>query len=101
MWTREFCASVGHVAYSALVGFGLWRVCPGNVFKFENLFKRQFLSLFVGAIVIHMLWNCVYLLNQQVALKAMIAGVIEYTIIIYLIQEGINEIRNLKKQQSV
>ena len=96
MWLRAFCAPVGHIAYSALVGFGLWRVCPGNVFKFENLLNRKFLSLFISAVALHMLWNSP-LLTEQIILRTAIIGVIEYTLIIYLIQEGINEIRNLKK----
>ena len=98
MWLRAFVAPVGHVAYSALVGFGLWRVCPGNVFKFENLLNRKFLSLFILAVALHMLWNSP-LLGDQIILRTAIIGVIEYTIIIYLIQEGINEIRALKNQQ--
>lgn len=92
---RALCSPFGHIAYSALVGAGLWRVAKNVKWDVANLLNRKFLSLFSCAIAIHMFWNS-SLLKSEFILKIAIVAIIEYTLVAYLIQEGINEIRHIK-----
>ena len=92
---RAFMSPFAHIPWSAMVGFALWRTCRNKAINFSNLKDRKFIALFVSAVLMHMFWNS-RLLSDELIIKTAIIAVIEYTIIIYMIQEGINEIRNLK-----
>lgn len=96
MELRALLAPFGHVAYSAIVGFALWRAKTAGGSFFSNLMSPLFIPLFALSIGLHMFWNS-KLLNSEFLIKTAIVGVIEYFIIIYLIQEGINEIRKVKE----
>ena len=95
MITRALLSPFMHIPWSAIVGAALWRTMQNKTWKFENLLNRKFLPLFFCSVILHMFWNS-QLLNSELIIKAAIVGVFEYTIITYLIQEGINEIRQLK-----
>ena len=95
MLIRAICSPFMHIPWSALVGAALWRCKENNVFSFSNLSSQKFLPLFLCAVVFHMFWNS-QLLNGEFLIKTVVVAVIEYFIIIYLIQEGINEIRKVK-----
>ena len=84
-----------HIPWSAMVGFALWRTCINNKINLSNLLNRKFLALFITAILMHMFWNS-SLLQDEMIIKTAIIAAIEYSIIAYMIQEGINEIRTLK-----
>lgn len=95
MELRALHSPFGHIAYSAIVGFALWRVKGKSKFSFSALFSRGFIPLFLFAVGLHMFWNS-SLLSDVSGIKNIIVGFIEYTVIIYLIQEGINEVRKIK-----
>ena len=99
MLIRALLSPVMHIPWSTIVGAALWRAMQNKPWKFENLLSRKFLPLFFYSIGLHMFWNSP-LLNGEIVLKTAITAVLEYTIIVYLLQEGINEIRKLKDEQS-
>lgn len=92
---RAISAPFCHIPWSALVGAALWRCKENNVFSFSNLASRKFLPLFLCAVGLHMFWNSP-LLDGEDVIKTAIVAVVGFFIIIYLIQEGINEIRKAK-----
>ena len=95
MILRALLSPFCHIPWSAIVGAALWRTMQNKTWNIENLSNRRFLSLFFCSVGMHMFWNSP-LLGGEMLLKTAIVGVLEYTIIIYLLQEGINEIRQLK-----
>ncbi|MBQ9338232.1 MAG: PrsW family intramembrane metalloprotease [Lentisphaeria bacterium] len=92
---RAITAPFSHIPWSALVGAALWRCKENKVFSFSNLASRKFLPLFLCAVGLHMFWNSPLLAGEDV-IKTAIVAVVGFFIIIYLIQEGINEIRKAK-----
>lgn len=100
MELRAVLSPLGHIPYSAIVGFALWRVKGKSGFSFYDLMNQKFISLFALAIGLHMFWNS-NLLKSEFLIKCAIVAVIEYVVIIYLTQNGINEIRELKADSSV
>ena len=99
MILRALLSPFCHIPWSAIVGAALWRTMQYKVWNIENLLNRKFLSLFFFSIGMHMFWNS-SLLESNLPIKAAIVGGLEYTIIVYLLQEGINEIRQLKSAAS-
>lgn len=95
MILRALLSPFCHIPWSAIVGAALWRSMQNKTWDFENLLNRKFLPLFFCSVGLHMSWNSP-LLGNELILKTAIIGLFEYTIIIYLLQEGINEIRQLK-----
>lgn len=94
MELRALLAPFMHIPWSAIVGFALWRVksLPGSFAS--NLISSTFLPLFALSVGLHMFWNS-GLLSGELLIKTAIVGAAEYFIIIYLIQEGINEVRKI------
>jgi RsiW-degrading membrane proteinase PrsW (M82 family) len=92
---RAVCAPFGHVAYSAIAGFGLWCAYKKYGFSFSILKDKKFLILFFLAVAIHMFWNS-DILKTELVIRTAIVAVVEYFVIFYAIQEGLNEIRDIK-----
>ena len=90
MEMRAVISPFMHIPWSAMVGFALWRT------RGIGLKNQKFISLFLLAIVMHMIWNS-QLLSSELTIKVAIFGCIEYFTIIYLIQGGINEIRTIQE----
>ena len=99
MELRARLSPLMHIPWSAIAGFALWRVKGKNGFSFSDLMNQKFISLFALAIGLHMFWNSELLWNERL-IKCAIVAVIEYVVIIYLIQDGINEIRKVKADGS-
>jgi|GEM_PF-5568981 len=96
MVLRALLSPFMHIPWSAMVGFALWRAISVSGYSFSGFFNKKFMSLFLLAIGMHMFWNSP--LNVAPVIVAILLAVIEYTIIIYLIQDGINEVRKLKSE---
>ena len=96
MITRSLLSPFMHIPWSAMVGFALWRAIPVSGFSFSGFFNKKFMSLFLLAIGMHMFWNSP--LNIADTIVALLLALIEYTIIIYLIQDGLNEVRRIKSE---
>lgn len=96
MEIRALLAPFMHIPWSAIVGCALWRAknLPGSFSS--NLMSSTFLPLFALSIGLHMFWN--WLIERECLITTAIAGAVEYFIIIYLIQEGINEVRKIKAE---
>ena len=96
MILRALLSPFMHIPWSAMVGFALWRAISVSGYSFSGFFNKKFMSLFLLAIGMHMFWNSP--LNIAPTIVAIILALIEYTIIIYLIQDGINEVRRIKSE---
>lgn len=97
MELRALLSPFMHIPWSAIVGFALWRVKTRDGFSFSSLSSQKFLPLFLLSIGLHMFWNSKLLIDELV-IRTAIFAVIEYAIIIYLIQDGINEVRKVKNE---
>ena len=96
---RALLSPFAHIPWSAMVGFGLWRVKGDDGFDFQKLWSHKFISLFVCAVGLHM-FNNSPLLNDEFIIKSAISAIIPYSVIAYLVQDGINEIRQEKEKLS-
>lgn len=96
---RALGAPFAHIPWSAIVGFAMWRAKIAQGTFTSNLMSSVFLPLFALPVGLHMFWNSPILRNENL-IKTAIIGAIEYGIIIFLIQEGINEVRKIKEAES-
>ena len=99
MIDRALLSPFAHVPWSAMVGFALWRVKGNDRFNFQKLLSHKFISLFICAVGLHMFNNSTLLYDETV-IKTAISAIIPYSVIAYLVQEGINEIRQEKEKLS-
>ena len=97
MIVRTLLSPFAHIPWSAMVGFALWRVKGNDGLSSLELGSHKFISLFVCAVGLHMFNNST-LLGDELIIKAVIIAAVEYSIIIYLVQDGINEIRQEKEK---
>jgi len=97
MELRALLSPFMHIPWSAIVGFALWRSKGQKSFAVSDLFSPKFIPLFLLSIGLHMFWNSKLLVDERL-IKYGIVAAIEYIVIIYLIQEGINEVRRIKAE---
>ena len=91
---RGMLSPFGHIAWTAMCGAALWRVKGANKFSFDMLQDNRFLKVFGIAVVLHMIWNAQFSLPFYG--KYMILGVVAWTVILALIQDGLKELRDEK-----
>ncbi len=97
MMTRAFFAPIGHVLYSSLVGYALWESRKNGYFVFSGLINGKTIRPIILAIALHMFWNS-ELLNSEVIIKTLIVAFCGYGAVVYLIQDCMKEIRDLKQE---
>lgn len=97
MFVRAFFAPVGHVLYSALVGYALWRARKNGRFALSKLADRRTVTPIALAIALHMFWNS-SLLEKEGIIKGLIVAFCGYGAVIYLLQDCMKEIRNLRQE---
>ena len=97
MELRALLAPFMHIPWSAIVGFALWRAHASRGSLSANMMSPVFIPLFAFAVGLHMFWNS-EILKDEFIIRTAVVGVIEYSLIIYLIQEGINEVRRIRER---
>lgn len=89
--------SIGaHIVWSAIAACALWRVLGKDDFNLSVFFDWRFLRLFLCSIFLHCLWDTEYQLPYLG--KYIIIGLVGWIVVLTLVQEGLNELREEKKK---
>ena len=96
IFIRGVLSPFGHVAWTAIAGAALWRVKGAHSFKFEMLKDSRFLRTFSVSVVMHMIWNLD--LELPFMAKYIAVGFVSWAIVFSLVQEGLKELREEKRQ---
>lgn len=92
---RGFLAPFGHVAWTAICGFAMWRVKGRNTFAWRMVENARFWHLALIPVVLHAIWNSD--LELPFLGKYLALGVIAWTVVLALVQEGLKELNYEKK----
>lgn len=100
---RGILAPFGHVIWTAITAAAVWRLKGFDEFKWELLQNKRFIRLFVVVMVMHMLWNADFSLPLipaifGIQLKHLLLGLIGWTIVLSLVQEGLKQIKTAQKE---
>lgn len=96
IYVRAILAPLGHIVWSAIAACALWRVLGKDDFKLSAFFDWRFLRLFLCPVILHCLWNTEYQLPYFG--KYIIIGLVGWIVVLALVQEGLNELREEKKK---
>lgn len=88
---RGFLSPFGHVVWTAICGFALWRVKGKKPFSWNMVEDVKFWHLALVSVVLHAIWNADFelpFLGKYFAL-----GLIAWSVVLALVQEGLKELR--------
>ena len=92
---RGFLSPCGHIVWTAIAGAAMWRVKGSAPFRFSMVKNGRFWHLFLVPVVLHMIWNADF--ELPFLAKYWILGLIAWTVVLALIQEGLKELRMEKE----
>ena len=92
---RGILSPLGHIVWTAITAAALWRVKGDAKFAFGMLGDKRFWHLALVPVVLHMVWNSP--LELPFFGKYLILGVVGWFIVLSLLQEGLKELRALKR----
>ena len=103
MIMRALFAPFTHVIWTAAAGAALWKIKGTMPFSPSMLWDWGFLRVMLISVVLHMLWNSDFGIPLagpvwSPIVKQAILGVIGWVLILLLIQDGLNQIREAKAQ---
>lgn len=88
--------AVSHIIWSAIAACALWRVLGKDDFNLSVFFDWRFLRLFLCPVILHCFWNARFELPYYG--KEIIIGLVGWIVVLALVQEGLNELREEKKK---
>ncbi len=88
--------AVSHIIWSAIAACALWRVLGKDDFNLSAFFDWRFLRLFLCPVILHCFWNANFELPYYG--KEIIIGLVGWIVVLTLVQEGLNELREEKKK---
>lgn len=88
--------AVSHIIWSAIAACALWRVLGKDDFNLSAFFDWRFLRLFLCPVILHCFWNARFELPYYG--KEIIIGLVGWIVVLTLVQEGLNELREEKKK---
>jgi protease PrsW len=88
---RGMLAPFAHIVWTAMCGAALWKVKGDRPFSLEMIQDSRFLRIFGIAVVLHMLWNSP--IELPVYGKYIGLGLVAWTVILALIQDGLQQLR--------
>ncbi|WP_020597250.1 PrsW family glutamic-type intramembrane protease [Spirosoma panaciterrae] len=101
---RGIMAPFAHTIWTAIAVAAVWRLKGSQPFDWSLLTNKAFLRLFAVPVVLHMLWN----MNIQLPLvpyildffptKFILLGLMGWTVIFSLIQEGLKQVQDAQKR---
>ena len=91
--------AASHIIWSAIAACALWRVLGKDDFNLSAFFDWRFLRLFLCPVILHCLWNTEYQLPYYG--KNIIIGLVGWIVVLTLVQEGLNELREEKKKAEI
>lgn len=95
IFVRGILSPFGHIVWTAITAAALWRVKGEAKFSFGMLGDKRFWHLALVPVVLHMVWNAP--LELPFFGKYLILGVVGWFVVLSLLQEGLKELRALKK----
>ncbi len=87
-----------HIVWTAIAATAFWRVKETSKFSFGMLINPKFLRLFTVPVVLHMVWNSP--LQIPFFGKYIILGIVAWSIVFSLVQEGLREVREVKTREA-
>ncbi|WP_080054502.1 PrsW family glutamic-type intramembrane protease [Spirosoma aerolatum] len=101
---RGLMAPFAHTIWTAIAVAAVWRLKGSQPFNWSLLTSKAFLRLFAVPVVLHMLWN----MNIQLPVipyildffptKFILLGLMGWTVIFSLIQEGLKQVQDAQKR---
>lgn len=88
---RGFLSPFGHIVWTAICGFALWRVKGRRPFAWNMVEDARFWHLAIVPVVLHAIWNMDF--ELPFCGKYLILGAVAWSIVFALVQEGLKEIR--------
>jgi protease PrsW len=88
---RGMLAPFAHIVWTAMSAAALWKVKGDRPFTFDMVQDSRFLRVFGIAVVLHMLWNSP--LDLPLFGKYIALGLVAWTVILALIQDGLQQLR--------
>jgi protease PrsW len=88
---RGMLAPFAHIVWTAMSAAALWKVKGDRPFTFDMVQDSRFLRVFGIAVVLHMLWNSP--LELPLFGKYIGLGLVAWTVILALIQDGLQQLR--------
>lgn len=100
---RGILAPFGHIIWTAITAAAIWRLKGFGKFRWELLQEKSFIRLFILVVVMHMLWNAGFDLPLLpsifgIQFKHILLGILGWTIVLSLIQEGLKQIKKAQKE---
>lgn len=95
---RGFLSPFGHVAWTAICGFALWRVKGKKAFVWNMVEDVRFWHLALVPVILHAIWNADFelpFLGKYFAL-----GLMAWFVVLALVQEGLRELREERRAAS-
>ncbi|MGV3560966.1 PrsW family glutamic-type intramembrane protease [Larkinella arboricola] len=97
---RGIMAPFAHIIWTAITAAAVWRLKGFGPFRWELLQEKSFIRLFVLVMFMHMLWNADFGLALPIfgiEFKHILIGLLGWTIVLSLVQEGLNQIKKAQK----
>ena len=88
---RGLLSPLGHIVWSSIAGFAMWRTIRGRKFHWRMLVDEDFIRLLLIPVILHMLWNAPF--ELPFFGKYLILGIAGWFICFSLIQEGLKELK--------
>mgnify|MGYP003318407961 CR=1 FL=1 len=88
---RGFFSPFGHVVWTAICGFALWRVKGKKAFTWNMVEDVKFWHLALVPVVLHAIWNADF--ELPFLAKYFTLGIVAWSVVLALVQEGLKELR--------
>lgn len=88
---RGFLSPFGHVIWTAICGFALWRVKGKKAFTWNMVEDVKFWHLALVPVVLHAIWNADF--ELPFLAKYFALGAVAWSVVLALVQEGLRELR--------
>ena len=88
---RGLLSPFGHIVWSAIAGFALWRTIGGRPFRVSMLWDESFIRLMLVPVLLHMIWNSPFELPFYG--KYLLVGIAGWFVCLSCVQEGLKELQ--------
>lgn len=95
---RGLLSPFAHVVWTAICGCALWRVKGKDPFAWSMVENVKFWHLAIVPVVLHAIWNADF--ELPFFAKYLALGVVAWLIVLALVQEGLNELRDERRAAS-
>ena len=92
---RGLLSPFGHIVWSAIAGFALWRTIGGRPFRVSMLWDVGFIRLMLVPVLLHMAWNTPFELPFYG--KYLLLGAAGWFVCLSCVQEGLHEVQAEKE----